>query len=69
MVNAGLGSLAAGTLAGVAAYGGASMFAAASTGTAISTLSGAAATKATLAFLAEEVLLLVVLVWQLAQQF
>lgn len=36
MVNAGLGSLAAGTLAGVAAYGGASMF--------------AAATKATLAF-------------------
>ena len=48
MVNAGLGSLAAGTLAGVAAYGGASMFAAAST--AISTLSGAAATKATLAF-------------------
>lgn len=50
MVNAGLGSLAAGTLAGVAAYGGASMFAAASTGTAISTLSGAAATNATLAF-------------------
>lgn len=50
MVNAGLGSLAAGTVAGIAAYGGASMFAAASTGTAISALSGAAATKATLAF-------------------
>ena len=51
MVNAGLGSLSAGTLAGIAAYGGTTMFATASTGTAISTLSGAAASKATLAYL------------------
>lgn len=50
MLKAGLGTLGAGALAGVAAYGGASMFAAASTGTAISALSGAAATNATLAF-------------------
>ena len=50
IMRAGLGSLSAGALAGVAAYGGASMFAAASTGTAISALSGAAATNATLAF-------------------
>ena len=40
----------AGALAGVAAYGGAMMFGAASTGTAISALAGAAATNATLAW-------------------
>lgn len=51
MVKAGFGSLAAGTLAGVAAYGGVGALAAASTGTAISALSGAAATNATLAWL------------------
>ena len=51
VVKAGFGSLASGTLAGVAAYGGVGAFAAASTGTAISTLSGAAATNATLAWL------------------
>ena len=42
--------VASGALAGLAAWGGATTFAAASTGTAISTLSGAAATNATLAF-------------------
>ncbi len=42
--------VAGGVLTGMAAWGGASAFAAASTGTAISTLSGAAATNATLAF-------------------
>lgn len=51
LVKAGLGSLSAGTLAGIAAYGGTTIMATASTGTAISTLSGAAATKATLAYL------------------
>lgn len=51
MVKVGFGSLAAGTLAGVAAYGGVGALAAASTGTAISALSGAAATNATLAWL------------------
>lgn len=51
MIKAGLGSLAAGTLAGVAAYGGVGAFAAASTGTAIAGLSGVAATNATLAWL------------------
>lgn len=43
--------LAAGTLAAFGAYGSVGMFAAASTGTAISSLSGAAATNATLAWL------------------
>ncbi len=43
-------AIGAGALAGVAAYGGAVMFAAASTGTAISALSGAAAANATLAW-------------------
>ena len=51
VVTAGAGALAAGTLAGVAAYGGTMMLATASTGTAISTLSGAAASNATLAWL------------------
>lgn len=51
MVQAGLGSLAAGTLAGIAAYGGVGVLATASTGTAIAGLSGAAATNATLAWL------------------
>ncbi len=51
VVTAGLGSLSAGALAGVAAYGGTMMLATASTGTAISALSGAAATNATLAWL------------------
>ena len=51
IVSAGMGSLAAGSLAGVAAYGGTMMLATASTGTAISALSGAAAANATLAWL------------------
>lgn len=46
----GLTGLGAGALAGVASYGGAIMFASASTGTAISTLSGVAATNATMAW-------------------
>lgn len=45
------GSLAAGAVAGIAAYGGVGLFGAASTGTAIAGLSGAAATNATLAWL------------------
>lgn len=49
-VKGGVGAIGAGALAGVAAYGGAGMFATASTGTAISALSGAAATNATLAW-------------------
>ncbi len=46
----GTGALGVGALTGVASYGGAMMFASASTGTAISALSGAAATNATLAW-------------------
>lgn len=49
-ITGGVGAIGAGALAGVAAYGGAGMFATASTGTAISTLSGVAATNATLAW-------------------
>lgn len=50
VMKAGVSSLGAGALAGIASYGGAMMFASASTGTAIATLSGAAATNATLAW-------------------
>lgn len=50
VISGGVQSLGAGALAGVASYGGAVMFASASTGTAISTLSGVAATNATLAW-------------------
>lgn len=50
VVAGGVGALGAGALAGVASYGGAMMFASASTGTAISALSGVAATNATLAW-------------------
>ena len=50
VLNSG-GSLAAGAIAGIAAYGGVGLFGAASTGTAIAGLSGAAATNATLAWL------------------
>jgi hypothetical protein len=50
IVSGGITSLGAGALAGVASYGGAMMFASASTGTAIASLSGAAATSATLAW-------------------
>lgn len=46
----GLGALGSGALVGIASYGGAMMLASASTGTAISALSGAAATNATLAW-------------------
>lgn len=51
VVQGGLASLSAGALAGVASYGAVSMLGTASTGTAISTLSGAAAHNATLAWL------------------
>ena len=47
----GLGGIAAGTLTAAGAYGAVGAFAAASTGTAISALGGAAATNATLAWL------------------
>ena len=47
----GITALGSGALAGAAAYGGVGMLATASTGTAIGTLSGAAATNATLAWL------------------
>lgn len=50
VTKAGVASLGAGALAGIASYGGAMMFASASTGTAIASLSGAAATNATLAW-------------------
>ena len=51
-IVAGIGAAgASGALTALAAYGGVQMLAAASTGTAISTLSGAAATNATLAWL------------------
>ena len=50
IAQAGAASLGSGALAGFAAFGGAMMFASASTGTAIASLSGAAATNATLAW-------------------
>lgn len=50
VLGGGLASLGAGALAGVAAYGGAMTLATASTGTAIASLSGVAATNATLAW-------------------
>ena len=50
IAGAGTASLATGVLAGLGAYGGATTFAAASTGAAISGLSGVAATNATLAW-------------------
>lgn len=50
VIKAGVSSLGAGALAGIASYGGAMMFASASTGTAIASLSGVAATNATLAW-------------------
>lgn len=51
LVEGGVGALGAGGLAGLAAYGSVGTLATASTGTAIGTLSGAAATNATLAWL------------------
>jgi len=51
VVMGGFTALGSGALAGIASYGGTMMFASASTGTAISALSGAAATNATLAWL------------------
>lgn len=48
--KAGATALTTGALVGVASYGGAMMFASASTGTAIGSLAGAAATNATLAW-------------------
>lgn len=51
IMTAGIGALGAGALAGIAAYGGVMMFASASTGTAITALSGVAATNAALAWL------------------
>ena len=50
VLGTGVSALGAGALAGIASYGGAMMFASASTGTAIASLSGAAATNATLAW-------------------
>jgi hypothetical protein len=50
VVAGGAAALSTGALVGVASYGGAMMFATASTGTAISALSGAAAANATLAW-------------------
>lgn len=51
VVSGGISSLGAGGLAGLAAYGSVGTLASASTGTAIASLSGAAATNATLAWL------------------
>jgi len=50
ILGGGIAALSAGALAGFGAYGGATLLASASTGTAISTLSGVAATNATLAW-------------------
>ena len=50
VVTGGLSAVGTGALAGMATFGGATMFAAASTGTAIGSLSGVAATNATLAW-------------------
>lgn len=50
VLSGAVAALGAGALAGIASYGGAIMFASASTGTAISALSGAAAANATLAW-------------------
>ena len=50
ITHAGISALGSGALAGIASYGGAMMFASASTGTAIASLSGVAATNATLAW-------------------
>ena len=50
VVSGGLAAVGSGALVGMATYGGATMFATASTGTAISTLGGVAATNATLAW-------------------
>lgn len=50
VLGGGLAALSGGALAGVASYGGAMMFATASTGTAIGSLTGVAATNATLAW-------------------
>lgn len=50
VVKAGVSSLGTGALVGIASYGGAMMFGSASTGTAISDLSGAAKKNATLAW-------------------
>jgi uncharacterized coiled-coil protein SlyX len=50
ILSGGFSTLGAGALTGFGAYGGATMLATASTGTAISTLSGVAATNATLAW-------------------
>lgn len=50
VARAGFAAVGTGALVGVAAYGGAMMFMSASTGTAIAVLSGAAKTKATLAW-------------------
>ena len=50
VVMGGTGALGSGALVGMASYGGAVMFASASTGTAISSLAGVAATNATLAW-------------------
>lgn len=51
VVTGGITALGSGGLAGLAAYGGVGLLGTASTGTAIGTLSGAAATNATLAWL------------------
>lgn len=50
IASGGIASLGAGALTGIGAYGSVSLFATASTGTAISSLSGAVATNATLAW-------------------
>lgn len=50
VVSGGVSAIGSGALVGMASYGGATMLASASTGTAISSLGGAAATNATLAW-------------------
>lgn len=63
LAQGGISGVAGGALAAFGAYSAAATFASASTGTAIASLSGVAATNATLVFLEEAHLLPVVLEW------
>lgn len=69
IARAGVASLGTGVLAGIASYGGAMMFASASTGTAIASLSGVAATNATLAWFGGGALTAGVWAWRAAHWF
>lgn len=69
LLKDGIGAVSSGVLTGIGAGGLASSIGVASTGTAISTLSGAAATNATLAWLGEAHWRLAVWVWPVVPPF